>query len=193
MSRSAQKGGNISFAVPFLLLSACIFSSSTIFLWWCNHVNNTAIKEPQFISSHSFECFWKAIPWNQIVEDLANHHTFIFLEVFQKHSDLLLIPHTKWDPRISFRSQNIQTKAWMSTQKWSYCGLPFGLWTLSNAGSTVECPLHKPWSLRGGKFLLAPNYLGQTTSPIKVVVGLKKEQIGGISKLQGKYWKFTKR
>lgn len=63
------------------------------------------------------------------------------------------------------------------------------LGALYNAGSTVEHTLHKACSLRGvrSEFLLAPNYLGQTTRAIKVVVWLKKEQIGGLSKLQGKY------
>lgn len=76
-----RKGG-----ISFTSLSALIFSSSTIFLWRCNHVNNPAVevKEPQFISSNCSEFFWKAISWNQTVEDLVNLCTFMFLEVFSE-------------------------------------------------------------------------------------------------------------
>lgn len=42
------------------------------------------MKEPQFISSNFFENFWKAIPWNQIIEDLVNHCTFMCLEMFSE-------------------------------------------------------------------------------------------------------------
>lgn len=55
----------------------------------------------------------------------------------------------------------------------SYC-----IWVLYNAMSTTECSLHKHCTVTCVKlaFLLALNYLGQTTSPIKVNVQFKKMQ-----------------